>query len=103
MCKVIPYKKYIPDWDACQDGDVKLVDGHSTYEGRVDVCIGQRWGTVCNTGWSTEDAHVVCRQLGYPPTGSWLYPNSLYGYQCAYCMQYYHVVILQALRLGLKL
>ena len=49
---------------------MKLVDGRSAYEGQVEVCIGQRWGTVCNTGWSTEDAQVVCQQLGYPPTGS---------------------------------
>ena len=83
--------------DACQDGDVRLVDGQSAYEGRVEVCIGQRWGTVCNTGWSTEDSEVVCQQLGYPPTGTW---------QTEYCilwqsmcmlfnsMQYCHVVIL---------
>ena len=50
--------------DSCQDGDVRLVGGLSAYEGRVEVCLGQRWGTVCDNEWSTADAVVVCRQMG---------------------------------------
>ena len=55
--------------DSCQDGDVRLVGGQSAYEGRVEVCLSQRWGTVCYDGWSTADAEVVCNQIGYPPEG----------------------------------
>ena len=53
----------------CEDGDVKLVDGSSTNEGRVEVCIDNQWGTVTDDGWSSSDAKVVCRQLGYPTYG----------------------------------
>ena len=48
---------------------MRLVGGQSAYEGRVEVCLSQRWGTVTDDGWSLEDAKVVCRQLGYQTQG----------------------------------
>jgi len=57
----------------CHNGDVRLVEGSSTLEGRVEVCIGQRWGTVCHNYWSASDGQVVCRQLGYSTEGIILY------------------------------
>ena len=45
---------------------MKLVEGEAETEGRVEVCINKRWGTICrDTRWSDEDATTVCRQLGY--------------------------------------
>ena len=34
-----------------------------TREGRVEICINNAWGTVCDTLFGREDATVVCRQL----------------------------------------
>ena len=49
----------------CTHGTVQLVGGSTTNQGRVEVCVGQTWGTVCHDGFYSNDARVVCRQLGY--------------------------------------
>ena len=49
----------------CTTGEIRLTDGTTQYEGRVEVCINGVWGTVCDNGWDTREAYAVCHQLGY--------------------------------------
>ena len=56
--------------DLCNNGDIRLMGGSNMYEGRVELCWNETWGTICDGFWSTNDANVACRQLGFLDTGN---------------------------------
>jgi hypothetical protein len=51
----------------CSDGDIRLVNGTivTPLEGRVEICINNAWGTVCDRRFSEDDAEIICRQTGF--------------------------------------
>ena len=58
----------------CNDGDIRLCDnvgycGTDLLAGRLEYCIDEVWGTVCNNMWSVSDAKVACIQLGFSVSG----------------------------------
>ncbi|XP_030745583.1 protein bark beetle isoform X2 [Sitophilus oryzae] len=44
---------------------IRLLGGDTETEGRLQIKINNQWGTVCNYGWTVENAALVCQQLGY--------------------------------------
>ena len=57
----------------CVEGEVQLRGGVTYTEGRVEICLNDEWGTVCDQTWDTADAGIVCRQLGLNAAGSQIY------------------------------
>jgi hypothetical protein len=54
----------------CANGDVRLVNGTTPYEGRVEICYDGVWGSVCDSSWNTRDAAIVCLQVGFQGTSN---------------------------------
>ena len=54
-----------PSPTTCPTGQVRLVDGslQQKDEGRLEICVNNQWGTVCDDSWDDRSATVVCRQL----------------------------------------
>jgi len=71
----------------CQQGDIRLQGGSNSNEGRIEVCVANQWGSVCDDAFDVPDAAVACRQLGYRSTGERL----LYSYLSGFI---FHLIIL---------
>ncbi|KAG6445644.1 protein bark beetle isoform X2 [Manduca sexta] len=58
---------------------IRLLGGRTQNEGRLQVRIDDRWGTVCNYKWNIINAALVCNQLGLAlnPEDWFLEPNEI--------------------------
>ena len=64
----------------CRTGAVRLVDGANSAEGRVEICLNDEWGTVCDRMWDVIDARIVCRQLGFISAGTFTIGSNIPAY-----------------------
>ena len=89
---------------ACQsDGDVRLATNDQYLPdgrvgGRVELYWAGSWGTVCDSFyfWGTDEARVVCRQLGYSSSGEIKY------FELVYIQLYYSLHCLIPVLMELK-
>ena len=45
-------------------------------QGRVELCLNNAWGTVCNSTFGSEELQVICTQLtGVTSVGKEMQPN----------------------------
>ena len=53
-------------WDSNPyPGMIRLQGGEFLNQGRVEVYCNGQWGTICDDRFSSTEASVICRQLGY--------------------------------------
>ena len=54
------------EYSSCNDGDLHLIGGQTSKEGRLVMCMNNAWGSVCDSQgiFSRDEAKVACRQLG---------------------------------------
>ena len=69
---------------SCGNGDLRLRSGSTNFEGRLEVCYDDQWGTVCHdrigSGFNGMRASAVaCKQLGFSDQGI-INTISLYAY-----------------------
>ena len=53
----------------CTNGALRLADGTDKYSGRLEVCNGGQWGTVCGKDVSNDLATTACGLLGFGTKG----------------------------------
>ena len=51
------------------EGSVRLSGGDIEQEGIPEVCISGVWGSICDSGWTSFDGQVICKELGYDDIG----------------------------------
>ncbi|XP_062511968.1 MAM and LDL-receptor class A domain-containing protein 1-like isoform X2 [Corticium candelabrum] len=49
-----------PPASSIADGSVRLADGNTSNEGRVEIYHSRRWGTVCSDNWTSTNGRVIC-------------------------------------------
>ena len=72
----------------CNDGQLRLAGSNVDNEGRVEICLNNEWGTICDDNWSIKDANVACRVLGFSGTGEiYVFYDIPYLNMFSSCMQ----------------
>ena len=69
----------IKELNIYKSGDIRLVGGNYSWEGRVEIYLNGEWGTINHNCGDKFNAHVVCRQLGYDTRCKYTYTKFVIG------------------------
>lgn len=47
----------------CTENDFRLVGGTNT-SGRIEVCVGGLWGSICGDSFDDKTAVMICEKIG---------------------------------------
>ena len=53
----------------CKEGDIRLVTRFQEGVGFVQICFNNTWYMLCRDTFGSNEAEVVCNQLGYVTNG----------------------------------
>lgn len=70
---------------SCTEGHVRLVGGDNAglVDGRVELCLGGRYGAVCSDHWDNNAASVLCREREQSPYGPSITHTTIHVLYCA--------------------
>ncbi|VDI75538.1 deleted in malignant brain tumors 1 protein, partial [Mytilus galloprovincialis] len=88
--KSITRLRYVTEWGhhACSHSEdisiscktqIRLMNGRTETEGRLEVYNNNQWGTVCDNAFNVNSAKVVCRMLGYDTKFAEAFGGASYG------------------------
>lgn len=73
---------------------VRLTNGSTSSEGRVEVLYNGTWNTICSDHWGLHEGQVVCQQLGFFQLASVTnYARPDQGSMIMSIVQYYYIIM----------
>lgn len=60
---------------------LRIAEGDSSSYGRLEICYGGEWGTICDDYFESDEANVACNQLGFMGASTY-YTGAAYGRGC---------------------
>ena len=60
---ITKFQKWELEFGNCSEGNLRLMDG-SDLVGRLEICMNNAWGTICDTWFWSSELEVACTQLG---------------------------------------